>query len=219
MEKRKQVMNMLMDKNGMELLDAIDSISPTPGGGSISALVGALGVCLVRMYGHLSVHKKKFSELDEKDQQVFIDAFETLSVYRNQLTDGIERDCNAYDTFMEAYRLSKSTQEEQKTRNQKLHMATLEAIDSPFSIMKASFEALQLCEKMMKNGNRMAISDLACGVIFLDAALQSASFNVMINLSSLSEEEKEKWENKITDLLTNSHKIKERIVNEVLKSL
>ena len=63
---------MLIEKSGLTILNEIDSSSPTPGGGSISALVGALGICLSRMYGHLSVNKKKFLSLDESIQSKFI---------------------------------------------------------------------------------------------------------------------------------------------------
>ncbi|MGN1343328.1 MAG: cyclodeaminase/cyclohydrolase family protein, partial [Traorella sp.] len=76
---------MLIEKSGLDILDEIDSSSPTPGGGSISALVGTLGICLARMYAHLSVNKKRFLELDETMQDEFKKSFHELKEYKNHL--------------------------------------------------------------------------------------------------------------------------------------
>ena len=91
---------MLLDNKGIEILNQIDSSSPTPGGGSVSALVGALGVCLVRMYGHLTVNKKKFLALDASIQQRFTQNFEEILNQKNDLIQAIDQDCNAYETVM-----------------------------------------------------------------------------------------------------------------------
>ncbi len=210
---------MLIEKSGLTILNEIDSSSPTPGGGSISALVGALGICLSRMYGHLSVNKKKFLSLDESIQNKFISSFNELEAYKNILVQCIDEDCNAYDTFMRAYRLPKNSDDEIRVRQSELDKATLVAIQSPYNIMVQSLKAIELCNEMIEHGNVFAISDLACGVIFLDSAIQGAALNVQINLASLNEKEKEEWTFKMNDLLNKSHELKESIVNKIKEKL
>lgn len=210
---------MLIEKNGIEILNQIDSASPTPGGGSVSALVGALGVCLVRMYGHLTINKKKFLALDEIIQTQFKNNFEQIIQQKEALVKAIDKDCDAYDAVMNAYRLPKSTQEEIQTRNEAIKKATYIAIESPYNIMTLSLEAIRLCKDLVEHGNINAISDLACGVIFLDAAIQGAGLNVQINLAMLDEEEKNIWHHKMTSVLKESHELKENIVNRIKEML
>lgn len=206
---------MYVEKCGIEILNEIDSSSPTPGGGSVSALVGALGVCLVRMYGHLTVNKKKFLALDEQIQHQFIHNFEEIVKQKNELIHGVDKDCKAYDAVMSAYRLPKVTEEEIAIRKEAIKQATYIAIESPYNIMSVSLDALRLCVDLIEHGNKGAISDLACGVIFLDAAIESAGLNVQINLSALDEEERKIWHEKMTSILNESHELKNKIVNSV----
>lgn len=206
---------MLVDNKGIEILNQIDSSSPTPGGGSVSALVGALGVCLVRMYGHLTVNKKKFLALEESIQYRFTRNFEEILNHKNDLIDAIDQDCNAYEAVMGAYRLPKTTDEEIQARNKALKQATYIAIESPYNIMSLSLDAIRLCVDLVDHGNINAISDLACGVIFLEAAIQSAALNVQINLAMLDEEERNEWSSKMNSILDESHELKESIVNQV----
>lgn len=210
---------MLIEQNGIEILNQIDSVSPTPGGGSVSALVGALGVCLVRMYGHLTVNKKKFLSLDEEIQNQFKNNFEQIIFQKEELVKAIDKDCEAYDAVMSAYRLPKITDEEIQARNGAIKQATYIAIESPYNIMSLSLDAIRLCVDLVEHGNVNAISDLACGVIFLDAAVQGAGLNVQINLSSLDEEERKIWHTKMTSILEESHELKEKIVNQIKEIL
>lgn len=210
---------MLLEKSVLEFLDEVDSSSPAPGGGSVSALAGALGVCLSRMYAHLSVGKKKFLELDEQIQTEFVTHFEALAEKKTALCKAVDRDCEAYDRVMAAYKMPKITEEEIKTRNQAIHDATITAIESPYSIMELSLEALRLCKEMVEYGNKNAISDLACGVIFLDAAVQGAGLNVLINLSSLDETESSYWNEKMNAALEESAGIKESVVKRIKELL
>ena len=210
---------MYIDRNGLEILNEIDSSLPTPGGGSISALVGALGICLSRMYGHLTVNKKKFNALEEDIKNKFIVSFNELENYKNELVQCIDKDIKAYDAVMGAYKLPKVTKEETQARILELKKATIVAIESPYNIMLQSLKAMELCNQMIDNGNMNAISDLACGVIFLDSAIQGAALNVLINLSNLEENKKEEWTIKINDILNKSNQLKEQIVNEIKDKL
>ncbi len=210
---------MLIENRFQDVLDQVDSDSCAPGGGSVSALVGALGVCLARMYGHLSINKKRFLELEENVQKEFYDRFQELSEYRNQLSDAADKDCEAYNEVMKAFKMPKITDEEKQLRSKAIQKATYIAIESPYRIMCESLKAMRLCEALVDNGNKNAISDLACGVILLDAAIQGAGFNVEINLSGLNDDERKEWEQKMNDVLHESHELKEKIVKQVKKHL
>lgn len=209
---------MLIENRFQDVLDQVDSDSCAPGGGSVSALVGALGVCLARMYGHLSIHKKRFLELEENVQKEFYDRFQELSEYRNQLSDAADKDCEAYNEVVKAFKMPKITDEEKQLRSKAIQKATYIAIESPYRIMCESLKAMRLCEALVDNGNKNAISDLACGVILLDAAIQGAGFNVEINLSGLNDDERKEWEQKMNDVLHESHELKEKIVKQVKKT-
>ena len=171
------------------------------------------------MYAHLTVNKKKFLALDESIQSNFLSSFHELENYKNRLIECVDKDCEAYDGVMAAYKLPKATLEEQAIRKQAIHDATIKAIESPYEIMEVCLEALRLCADMIEYGNRNAISDLACGVIFLDAAVQGAGLNVQINLSSLNEEECTYWANKMNAILEESNAIKVKSVNRIKELL
>lgn len=206
---------MLFDLSTEELLKQIDSDSPAPGGGSVSALVSVLGISLARMYAHLSVNKKKFKALDEQVQQEFITCFENLAIYKKNLIAAFDHDCDAYDQVITAYQLPKRNEEEINVRQQAILAATQIAIDSPYAIMKESLHAMRLCAQMVDQGNRNAISDLACGVIFMDAAIQGASLNVAINLAILDEAAKKNWTMKMQDCLQESSELKASILKQI----
>ena len=206
-------------KSLCDFINEVDSSSPTPGGGSVSALVGVLGTCLVRMYGHLSVHKKKFLSLDEESKTAFLQRFEALERQRILLWEAIEKDCQAYEQLMKGYRMPKETAQEKKERLEAIKKATDVAIDSPYAIMELAIETMKLCQPLIAHGSKQAISDLACGVIFLESALESASLNVRINLASLEEDQRQSWTARIDQLLQVGHQLKEEIVQEVLALL
>lgn len=210
---------MFTDEKVESLLNAIDSAAPTPGGGSASAFVGALGVALARMYGHLSVNKKKFLALDEDVQRSFLEKFTSLAEFKEELLKAYDHDCEAYDCVMAAYRLPKTTEEEIKARDEAILKATLIAIESPYQIMEKALEALHLCECLVENGNQNAISDLACGIILLDSAVQGAGLNVQINLSGLPEEEAKVWADKMNAVLAESAALKEKLVARIKEKL
>lgn len=210
---------MFTDNKIEDLLNAVDSAAPTPGGGSVSAFVGALGVCLTRMYGHLSVNKKKFLALAPEVQQDFLEKFNSLVEFKEELVKAYDHDCEAYDCVMAAYKLPKETKEEAEAREEAILKATVIAIESPYHIMEKALEALKLCECLVENGNRNAISDLACGIILLDSAVQGAGLNVQINLSGLPEAEAKVWEDKMNAVLAESGALKEKLVAQIKEKL
>lgn len=152
--------------------------------------------------------------LDETIQKEFMDCFQKLLQFKTALILSFDHDCDVYDAVMKAYRLPKETKAEQDSFQLALTHATYQAIDSPYLIMKEALGAMHLCLKIVDYGNKNAISDLACGVIFLDAAIQGASFNVKINLSSLNESEKQIWIDKINHILEESQTLKQLVLEK-----
>ena len=206
---------MLIDKSGSAILDEVDSSSAVPGGGSVSALVGAFGVSLARMYGHLSIAKKRFLALDEKIQADFKENFETLEALKEDLIEACDNDSEAYDEVMKAYRLPKENDEEKILRMEAIKKATDIAIASPLKIMELAIEAMRIMVKMIDHGNKNAISDLGCAILFMDGAINGASLNVLINLGSIEEEKKFLLEAKVNELINESTDIKNKAISKI----
>lgn len=178
---------MLINCNIQEFIDQVDSVQPAPGGGSVASIVGALGVALSRMYGHLSIGKKAFLQLDDQTQQNFTIAFDKLQVLEKRLLELVDEDAKLYPQILAAYRLPKTTIEEQKLRKQAIYEATILAIEGPYKIAKCAYEALELTEILLPYGNKNVISDAACAIILLEATIETAIINMEINLALLEE--------------------------------
>jgi len=186
----------LIDCQVKEFLDAVDSKAPAPGGGSVSALVSALGVCLLRMVGHLTIGKKKYLALPENDQKAFMDEFERLENLRQQLEEEIDKDTIAFNKVMAAYKLSKETEEEIDIRKKAIEKATLEAIETPYQAAVTATSAFANMDILVRLGNKNAISDLGVAILLLASGIEGALFNVRINLPVLTDE---KIRNKYTE--------------------
>jgi glutamate formiminotransferase/formiminotetrahydrofolate cyclodeaminase len=178
---------MLMDKSenkiiSMSLSDFADetaSESPAPGGGSIAAYIGALGVSLGTMVANLSSHKKgwderweEFSNWAEKGQQ-----------YKNELLKLVDADTKAFNQIMNAFALSKSTDEEKANRRKAIQEATKTAIEIPFSVMQNAYASMEVIRAMAEKGNPNSISDAGVGALCARAAVTGAFMNVRINAS------------------------------------
>lgn len=208
---------MLVEQSVIEMLNEVDSNSAAPGGGSVSSLVGAMGVALARMYGHLSIGKKKYVALDDSVKQEFETCFEQLTYYKEALADGVDLDCAAYQKVMEAYCLPKETEEEKMVRMQAIDVAMEGAILSPYRMMENALQAMHLAEKMLPHGNKNALSDMGCAILCLDMAIHGAYLNVRINLSN--DEQVQKWLDKVDAMLVESETIKNRVFNKIKEQL
>lgn len=181
---------MLINLSIEDFNQAIDSDSPAPGGGSVSALLSTLACSLSRMVGHLTINKKKFLALEESVQKDFTQHFEALKSLDEQLIALIDADTSAYNEVMLAFKLPKLTDEEISIRNAYIQRATLHAIEVPLLVMRLSLQALSELECFLQYGNQNALSDLGVAVLLFDSGIQGASYNVRINCSSLEDENK-----------------------------
>ncbi len=162
------------------------SESPAPGGGSISACMGALGAALGTMVANLSAHKrgwddrwKEFSDWAEKGQAVM-----------NELVALVDEDTAAFDRIMAAFGLPKGTDEEKAARAEAIEKATLYATQVPLRTMKASFKAFEVIRAMAQTGNPNSVSDAGVGALAARSAVLGAQLNVKINAASLADKAK-----------------------------
>ena len=166
-----------------EFADETASESPAPGGGSISAYVGALGAALATMVANLSSHKpgwddrwEEFSNFSEEGQKI-----------KDELVQLLEEDTNAFNKVMDAFGLPKDTDEQKSIRRQAIEEATRYATEIPYRTMKTANMAIPLCKKMAEIGNPNSISDAGVGAICCLTAIKGAYLNVLINVAGLKD--------------------------------
>ena len=159
------------------------SESPAPGGGSISAYMGALGAALATMVANLSAHKrgwderwKEFSDVAEKGQALMA---ELLAL--------VDEDTAAFNRIMDVFSMPKGTAEEKAARAAALEEATLYAASVPLRTMEASFKALPLALEMAQKGNPASASDAGVAALAAVAAIRGAALNVRINAAGLAD--------------------------------
>lgn len=212
--------NMLKDLSVEQFINEVDSKSPAPGGGSVSALSSSLGIALAKMVGHLTIGKKKFKALDEDVQDRFNNALHILNGIKDQMIELIDKDTEAFNLIMAAFSLPKETEEEKTHRLEQIELGTLEAIKVPYRIAELSYTAMQQLEMVLKYGNKNALSDLGVSTLLLQAGLEGAILNVKINLPGISDEEvKHFYTEESKRLLQESIKIKKVIVDIVHSKL
>ena len=210
----------LVDLSVKDFLNIVDSKSPAPGGGSVSALVSALGCTLGRMVAHLTFDKKKFKELPEWEQENFKASFDRINDYRKVLEDLVDKDTEAYNLVMEGYKLPKDTDEEKEIRKNTIEKNLKLAIETPLEICKISENTLKSLEIILKYGNKNAITDLGVSAILLYSGIEGGILNVKVNLGGLSDEVfKIETLNQLERILIGSKKIRDEILDVVNSSL
>ena len=186
-EKRQILETRLYDSGEkVDFLDALADENPTPGGGSAAAHAGAMGAGLVAMVARLSIGKKKYAEVEDEMKAV-LDEVEML---RAKLTAAIDEDAASFDAIMQAFKLSKETDEEKSARSQAIQDATLYAAQVPLQTATDTVRVMELALQVASVGNSNAITDGASGAAMARAALTSAGYNVRINVTSLKDEAK-----------------------------
>jgi methenyltetrahydrofolate cyclohydrolase len=193
-------------------LDDLASSSPAPGGGSVAALSGALGVALTSMVCNLTIGKKKYADV-ESDMKKVLDQTEQL---REQFTELIDSDTLAFNKVMEAYALPKDTEPQKALRSAAIREATKEATMVPLEVMKHCIDALALTQTVASKGNVNSVSDAGVSAFMLHSAIESAALNVRINLNGLSDPEFVGWkEDEVQSLRSTSAMMLEEIQSVV----
>ena len=173
----------LTERSVRDLIAAFRSSEPTPGGGSASALAGSIGAALLAMVASLG----RPATADENDLERLAAAGRREAELSDELASLVDRDAEAYDIVMSAYKLPKGTDEEKKRRSERIQQALEGAIATPLDVMGRCTEAADHATVIASFGNPNAASDVRVAVEMLSAGLRGARANVEINLESLKD--------------------------------
>ncbi len=172
------------DKSLQSFLDEVASAEPTPGGGSVAALSGALGASLVAMVCRLTIGKKGY-ETVSAEMQTLLPRAEAL---QRELRDLMQADTDAYARVMDAYQLPKQTDAEKAARTRAIQDALKHASDVPLRVAELCSQVLELARPVAEKGNKNAASDGGVGALMAEAGLRGAALNVSINLGAIQDE-------------------------------
>jgi glutamate formiminotransferase/formiminotetrahydrofolate cyclodeaminase len=168
-----------------DFLSNLASDSPTPGGGSVAALAGALGAALTSMVANLTIGKKKYADVQE-DVQAILTKTEGL---RLELSELMEEDAAAFDKVMVAMKLPKETHEEKAKRTEVMQAALVDAAMVPLAVAEKCVEVIALARVAAEKGNKNAVSDAGVAALMGRAGAHAAKLNVLINLGWINAEE------------------------------
>ncbi|MGI9213313.1 MAG: methenyltetrahydrofolate cyclohydrolase [Methylococcaceae bacterium] len=175
---------MTNDANIEQFLDALASTSPTPGGGSVAAIMGAMGAALVSMVCHLTLGKPAYAAVENEMQQILGEA-ETL---RAQLTGMVQADVAVFDQVMAAYRLPKDTEIDKQQRSAAIQTALKAATEVPLSCARLCVSVMVLSRQVAGQGNQGVVTDAGVAVVAAYAALRSSELNVRVNAKNIRDE-------------------------------
>jgi glutamate formiminotransferase/formiminotetrahydrofolate cyclodeaminase len=202
--------NKLINNTLRSFADITASESPAPGGGSVSAYLGVLGVSLATMVANLSSHKKGW---DERWKE-FGDQAELGQQLKDKLLKLVDADTDSFNAIMIAFSLPKSTTEEKTIRSNAIQDATRKAIEIPLEVMKLSLESLSLIKSMANTGNPNSVSDAGVGALCARSAVMGAFLNVKINCASYEDA------NFVNQIIGEGHQIEDaaiKVEQEILQ--
>ncbi|MFA9393010.1 MAG: glutamate formimidoyltransferase [Prolixibacteraceae bacterium] len=174
----------LIDLNLQQFSEETASESPAPGGGSISAYMGAMGAALGTMVANLSAHKRGWDHRWEE----FSNWAEKGKLYHDQLLHLVDEDTKAFNAIMEAFGLPKSTDRENAARKQAIHSATKYAIEVPFMVMALCFQSMEVMKAMAEIGNPNSVTDAGVGALAARSGVLGAFLNVKINVADFEDQ-------------------------------
>jgi len=173
----------LIDFKLDDFADETAGESMAPGGGSISAYVGALGVSLGTMVANLSAHKAGWDDRWE----FFSDWAIKGQAYKEKLLFLVDEDTNAFNKIIDGFRMPKDSAEEKEARLNAIEEATKYATEIPFQVMEVSFNSMEVMQAMIKDGLQNSLSDGGVGILCARAAVMGAYFNVKINAKDIKD--------------------------------
>lgn len=201
----------LFDRTVREFVREAGAATPTPGGGSVAALVGALGASMAAMAAGFT-RGEKFAGVEARMRE----AVDRLQATIRDCEDLLEADVASFDRYMAALKLPKGTEEEKRARSAALRDAAGQAIEVPLRLMGVCRDALALASSLAADANPNVVSDLGIGVLLFEAAAQSAYLTVEINLASLKDEEsRREYGRRASELLRDIAELKEIAVGTV----
>jgi len=207
---------MLVELSIQEFSRVLRSDSPAPGGGSVAALSGALGADLVAMVCSLSIGKPDY----ELFRNELSRALERAQILSKSLLEHVDRDTQAFNSVMAAFKLPKATDDDKKKRREAIQKSYREAVQSPIGIARECLEVLNLAANLTGKSNSNALSDLGVASQQAYAGLEGAIMNVNINLSSIKDDGfKSKTASEISSLLAEGRKRRDEVYGYVSEKL
>ena len=173
----------LIDFKLDDFADETAGESMAPGGGSIAAYVGTLGVSLGTMVANLSAHKAGW----DNKWELFSDWAVKGQTYKEQLLFLVDEDTNAFNKIIDGFRMPKDTNEEKQARALAIENATIYATEIPFKVMETAFQSMEVMKAMLKDGLQNSLSDAGVGVLCARTAVIGAYFNVRINAKDIKD--------------------------------
>jgi formiminotetrahydrofolate cyclodeaminase len=207
---------MLADLTIKEFLEKTAGNEPVPGGGSISALHGAIATALGQMVANLTIGRKKYAD----EEEVMRAIAGTLESIRAHLLEHIDRDSDAYNRVFQAYKLPKESDEQQAARKQAIQEATIEAASVPMKVARMVYSIMPLIEQVAQRGNQNAVTDAAVAMMTARTAILGALLNVRINLSSINDQELvAELSEKVEELEAKAIAIEHKVLSEIRNKL
>ncbi len=199
-----------------ELVNEISLDSPAPGGGSVAALCGALSAALSSMVANLTYGKKGYDLVTEEMKTTAL----TAQNLKDRLLQLVDDDTQAFNQVMEALRLPRGSEEQQKEREVALERAQQEATLVPLEVLRLSRQLLELSERVVSRGNKNSLSDAGVSALTAVAAAEAAYYNIKINLLNIKDEAfREKVEQEAKEIFSLVENMGEAIKTVVFKEL
>lgn len=174
----------LQDLTLKQFLEKTASNEPVPGGGSVSALNGAVASALAEMLANLTVGRKNYADVEEW----MIRTAAEMAENRNHFINDIDRDSDAYSLVLDAFKLPKETDGEKAARSEKIQEATRIAALIPMEVAERAFDMFDAVAETTRKGNKNAVTDGCTGAMVCRTAILGALLNVRVNLASLKDE-------------------------------
>lgn len=205
-----------IDEPLKKYLDETASGAPTPGGGSVAALAGALGAALTSMVCNFTVGKEKYKDVEAEVSQILSDAEELRSKLLNLMVE----DTQVYSEVSKAYAMPRNTPEEKEARTEAIQKALRIAMQAPLEAVFCCHKILKLNEPLLDKGNQNLISDVGVAVLLAESALRSAILNVEINLSYIKDEDFcNNTREKLSSIVKESDELRNKIYTKVKEAI
>jgi len=172
------------DRKVSELAEATGAPAPTPGGGSIAAVCGALSASLVRMVAGLALGKEEYKDSQDELREVC----DRAEVLQDRLLAIADEDSAAYDAVAAALKMPKATSEEKTKRKDALQSALKKAAEVPLETMEKCRETMIISKMALEKGSKSAFTDAGSASLVAHAALKAAALNAKVNLASIKDE-------------------------------
>lgn len=197
-------------------IDELASNSPAPGGGSVSALNGAIAAALTSMVGNLTIGKKKYADVEDEMREIV----SKVTEIQQELLEAVDKDTDAFNVVFAAFKWPKETEEEKAARSAEIQRGTKIAADVPMSVAEKAAKLMPLIEKVIMKGNQNSITDACCAMMACRYAVIGALLNVRINLSSIKDQDFVKEHaDRAAELEKTVNETEQRILDHVYQNL